>query len=102
MTGDAPRMPASTPRPRGGGDGDGEGALLREATLVDLVDRLLDKGVVLTGDITLSVADVDLVYVGLRVLLSSVEAAGRRQVEANEGRAAPTAGRADDLRVRDH
>jgi len=41
-------------------------------TLVELVDRVLNKGVELTGDITLSVADVDLVYVGLRLLLSSV------------------------------
>jgi hypothetical protein len=41
-------------------------------TLVELVDRVLNKGVVLTGDITLAVADVDLVYVGLRLLLSSV------------------------------
>ena len=46
-----------------------------EVALVELVDRLLDKGVVLCGDVTLSVADVDLVYVGLRVLLSSVEKA---------------------------
>jgi len=51
--------------------------LQREVTLLELLDRVLDKGVVLTGDITLSVADVDLVYVGLRVLLSSVEAAQR-------------------------
>jgi gas vesicle structural protein len=43
-----------------------------QVTLVELVDRVLNKGVVLTGDIMLSVADVDLVYVGLRVLLSSV------------------------------
>lgn len=43
-----------------------------EVTLLELVDRVLNKGVVLTGDITLSVADVDLVYVGLRVLLASV------------------------------
>jgi hypothetical protein len=50
-----------------------EQASLRErVALVDLVDRVLNTGVVLTGDITLSVADVDLVYVGLRVLLSSV------------------------------
>ena len=42
--------------------------------LVDLVDRLLDRGVVLSGDITIAVADVDLVYVGLRALLSSVDA----------------------------
>jgi hypothetical protein len=41
-------------------------------TLLELVDRVLNRGVVLSGDITLSVADVDLVYVGLRVLLSSV------------------------------
>ena len=43
-----------------------------DVTLLELVDRVLNKGVVLTGDITLSVADVDLVYVGLRVLLASV------------------------------
>ena len=48
-------------------------------SLLDLLDRVLDKGVVLSGDVTLSVADVDLVYVGLRVLLSSVEAAERRR-----------------------
>jgi hypothetical protein len=47
-------------------------ALKHQVTLLDLVDRVLNKGVVLSGDITLSVADVDLVYVGLRVLLSSV------------------------------
>lgn len=46
--------------------------LEQQVTLVELVDRVLNKGVVLTGDITLSVADVDLVYVGLRVLLASV------------------------------
>jgi hypothetical protein len=50
-----------------------------ELTMLELLDRVLDKGVVLSGDITLSVADVDLVYVGLRVLLSSVEAARRRR-----------------------
>jgi hypothetical protein len=43
-----------------------------EATLVDLVDRLLGKGVVVSGDVTLSVADVDLVYVNLRALVASV------------------------------
>ena len=42
-----------------------------QVTLVELVDRVLGKGVVLHGDITLAVADVDLVYVGLRVLLAS-------------------------------
>jgi hypothetical protein len=42
-----------------------------EVTLVDLVDRLLGKGVVAAGDVTLSVAGVDLVYLDLRALLAS-------------------------------
>jgi Gas vesicle protein len=46
----------------------------RDVTLVDLVDRLLGGGVVIAGDITLSVADVDLVRVSLRALVASVEA----------------------------
>jgi hypothetical protein len=52
----------------------------RDIALVDLVDRLLDKGVVLSGDITLSVANVDLVYVGLRALVSSVATAEREGI----------------------
>ncbi len=47
----------------------------REVALVDLVDRLLGEGIVIAGDITLAVADVDLVYVGLRALISSVATA---------------------------
>jgi hypothetical protein len=50
-------------------------------TLIELVDRVLNKGVTLTGDITLSVADVDLVYVGLRVLLASVSTLERLDSE---------------------
>jgi hypothetical protein len=45
----------------------------REVALVDLVDRLLGGGVVITGDITLAVADVDLVQVSLRALIASVD-----------------------------
>jgi Gas vesicle protein len=44
----------------------------REVALVDLLDRLLAGGVVLTGDLTLAIADVDLVRVSLRVLISSI------------------------------
>lgn len=47
-------------------------SLREQVTLIELVDRVLSTGVVLTGDLTLAVADVDLVYVGLRVLLASV------------------------------
>lgn len=42
-------------------------------TLLEVLDRALEKGVVISGDIVISVADVDLVYLGLKVLLSSVE-----------------------------
>jgi hypothetical protein len=52
-----------------------------EVTLLELVDRVLNKGVVVSGDITLSVAGVDLVYVGLRLLLASVGTIERLQAE---------------------
>ena len=45
----------------------------REVTLLDLLDRVIDQGVMLAGDITLSVADVDLIYLGVRVLLAPSE-----------------------------
>ena len=44
----------------------------RDVTLLELLDRLVDNGVVLHGDITLAVADIDLVHVSLRALISSV------------------------------
>lgn len=47
----------------------------RQVALIDLLDRLLAGGVVLTGDLTLCIADVELVRVSLRALITSVEAA---------------------------
>ncbi|MFE1439575.1 gas vesicle protein [Streptomyces sp. NPDC058739] len=44
----------------------------REVALVDLLDRLLAGGVVVTGDITLRIAEVDLVRIDLNALISSV------------------------------
>jgi len=52
----------------------------QDIALIDLLDRLLAGGVVLSGDITLAVADIDLVYVGLRALISSVATAERQGV----------------------
>lgn len=46
----------------------------REIALVDLLDRLLAGGVVLAGDITLRIADVDLVRIDLKALISAVNA----------------------------
>jgi hypothetical protein len=44
----------------------------QEVTLLELLDRVIAHGVILAGDITISVADVDLIYLGLIVMLSSV------------------------------
>ncbi len=43
-----------------------------DLTLLDLVDHVLNKGVVLTGEATISVAGIDLIYLGLNVVLASV------------------------------
>ncbi len=45
----------------------------KDITILELLDRVLNKGVILSGDIVISVADVDLVYVGVKLMLSSVE-----------------------------
>jgi hypothetical protein len=45
----------------------------RNFTLLELLDRLLDKGVMVKGEIVLAVADIDLVYLNLGLLLSSVK-----------------------------
>lgn len=44
----------------------------REVSLVEILDRALGSGVVITGDLTISLADVDLVYLNLRLLVGSV------------------------------
>ncbi|MEU6347382.1 gas vesicle protein [Streptomyces sp. NPDC046977] len=46
----------------------------RQVALIDLLDRLLSGGVVLTGDVVLSIADIDLVRVSLRALVVSISA----------------------------
>ena len=46
-------------------------------SLCEALDRVLHKGVAVRGDIVLSVADVDLVYLGLQLLLCSTETARR-------------------------
>jgi hypothetical protein len=53
-----------------------------ELTVLDLADRLLNRGVVLVGEATISVAGVDLIYLGLNVIL----AASETMIERKEGR----------------
>jgi hypothetical protein len=46
-----------------------------KVTLVDALDKVLEKGAVINGDLVIRVADVDLVYLGLRLILTSVSRA---------------------------
>lgn len=48
-----------------------------QVTLCEVLDRVLNKGAVIQGDITISVADVDLLYLGLRLIVTSIETAQR-------------------------
>jgi hypothetical protein len=52
-----------------------------QLVLSDLVNRVLDKGVVISSQITISIADVDLVHLDLRVLISAVASLQKRAEE---------------------
>jgi hypothetical protein len=62
--------------------------------LVDLLDRLLAGGVVITGDVTISIAEVDLVRVSLRAVIASIRPEMDRVLDADmtEADAAPIQG----------
>ncbi len=57
----------------------------RQITLLETLDRLLNRGVVVAGDVTLSVADVDLIDLDLRLLLCSALLGSYRPVERGDG-----------------
>ena len=56
-----------------------------ELSLLETFDHVLNRGLVIAGEITISVADIDLIFLGLNVLVSSVETAHevvrKRQIE---------------------
>ena len=63
----AVRPPAlASPRARG---------LERPVSLAEVLDRVLAKGVVVAGEVVISVADIDLVYLGVNVVLTSIDTA---------------------------
>lgn len=53
-------------------EGDGE-VLPPDTSLLDLVDNLLDKGLLIHGDLVLGLAGVDLVYVGLSAMICAAD-----------------------------
>lgn len=62
-----------------------------EIAIADLLDRALHKGLVIWGEATISVAGVDLVYLGLKVLLASTDTANRMREAAATAAAGPPA-----------
>jgi len=61
-----------------------------EVSLLDILDHVLNSGVVIHGSIVISLAGVDLVYVGLNVVLTSVETALRSMDRASAGLPPPS------------
>jgi hypothetical protein len=57
---------------------------LDEGNLVlsDLVNRVLDKGVVISGHVTISIADIDLLELDLKLILTSLETAKQKQLRS--------------------
>ncbi len=56
-------------------------------SLCEALDRILNKGAVIVGELTISVANVDLIYLGLQVILTSIETA--RQIASEDNGPAP-------------
>ena len=46
-----------------------------DLSLLETLDHVLNRGLVIAGEVTISVADIDLIYLGLNVMVSSVETA---------------------------
>jgi hypothetical protein len=57
----------------------------QQLILGDLLNCVLDKGVVISGQVTISIADIDLLMLDLRLLLSSVQTALERQGLRSDG-----------------
>jgi gas vesicle structural protein len=49
----------------------------QEITLLETLDHLLDRGVVIAGEATISIGDVDLLYLGLNIVLANIDAVAR-------------------------
>lgn len=47
---------------------------IEELALLETLDHLLDRGVVIAGEAVISIGDVDLLYLGLNVILANVDA----------------------------
>lgn len=72
-----------------------EGLALQEGehiSLCETLDRVLNKGVVVAGEVRISVANIDLIYLGLQLVLTSVETGGRLGTDGISGNGRPGGG----------
>ncbi len=67
----------------------------RTLALAEILDRVLNKGVFVLGDATISIAGVDLVYVGIKLFLSSVGTAERSRLAQQAAGESPVCPRID-------
>ncbi|MEA2310472.1 MAG: hypothetical protein QOE28_440, partial [Solirubrobacteraceae bacterium] len=74
---DSGRMPA-----HGGGSLPGRS---ETANLADILERVLDKGIVIAGDITINLLDIELLTIKLRLLVASVDKAKEMGIDWWEG-----------------
>jgi hypothetical protein len=65
------------------------------SSLADILERVLDKGIVIAGDITIALADVDLLKIRIRLLIASVDKA--EQIGINWWRTDPAFGSSDEI-----
>jgi len=57
-------------------------------TLCEALDRVLNKGAVVVGEVTISVANVDLIYLGLQLVLTSIDSSETWKDSLDQGRCA--------------
>ncbi len=62
-----------------------DGSFRETATLCDTLDRVLDVGAVVEGELTISVAGIDLVYINLSAMVASVETARKIMAMPSKG-----------------
>lgn len=61
---------------------------IEELVLSDLLNRVLDRGVVIAGEITISVANIDLIRVGLNVYIAAIETELQKAADRERNRSA--------------
>ncbi len=84
-----------------GGAGASQAMRERDVSLLELLDRILDKGVVIAGDVVISVADIDLIYLGLKVILTSVDTLEKHKARYSLGMTAIAAPHAEAQQARE-